>query len=210
MEFQYRAYMAAWATLCALALIIYFKNRKSFAFSNRNYLGFLLVKWKVGTFLCATTGITLIAPYTGDPTWDYVDALLMSVLTFISAPWSIGALYLVARRKFPFKQAIVAFCAWMFSASWSYDLYLVLRDGQYPPTWFSNIFASSVLYAAAGLLWNLEWRPGRGVTFSFLEPGWPAPLAEPGFIKILGYAAPFMVLAIVAIGSFVTPFLYHR
>ncbi|MBB6584965.1 hypothetical protein [Ralstonia solanacearum] len=210
MKFQYIAYMAAWGTLCALALIIYIKDKKSFGFSSNRYLGFLLIKWKVWTFLCATTGITLIAPYTGDPTWDYVDALLMSILTFISAPWSIGALHLVARRRLPFKQAIVAFCAWMFSASWSYDLYLVLRDHQYPLTWFSNIFASSVLYVAAGLLWNLEWRPGRGVTFSFLEPEWPAPLAEPGFTRILGYATPFMLLALLAIGSFVTPSFHSR
>ena len=210
MEFQYLAYMTTWGTLCAIALVIYFKEKKSFGFSSKNYLKFLFVKWKVATFLCATTGITLIAPYTGDPTWDHFDALFMSMLTFISAPWSIGALYLVAKKKLPFKQAIVAFCVWMFSASWSYDLYLVLRDNQYPQTWLSNIFASSVLYAAAGLLWNLEWRPGRGVTFSFLEPEWPTPLAEPRFTRILGYAAPFMLLAILAIGSFFTPFFYSR
>ncbi|WP_459204349.1 hypothetical protein ACQVRV_17575 (plasmid) [Ralstonia pseudosolanacearum] len=210
MEFRYLSYMIAWGSLCTISIAIYLRDKKSFGFHNPHYLKFLLVKWKVLTFLLATTGITLIAPYTGDPTWDHFDALFMSILTFISAPWSIGALYLVARKKLPFKQAIVAFCVWMFSASWSYDLYLVLRDNQYPQTWLSNIFASSVLYVAAGLLWNLEWRPGRGATFSFLEPEWPTPLAEPGFTRILGYAAPFMLLAILAIGSFVTSFFYSR
>lgn len=129
--------------------------------------------------------------------------------SLLSAPPGRSAHCIWWRKKLPFKQAIVAFCVWMFSASWSYDLYLVLRDNQYPQTWLSNIFASSVLYAAAGLLWNLEWRPGRGVTFSFLEPEWPTPLAEPRFTRILGYAAPFMLLAILAIGSFFTPSFTH-
>ncbi len=65
----------------------------------------------------ATTGITLIAPYTGDPTWDYVDALFMSVLAFTTAPWTVGALYRVVQRKLPAQQGFVAFCVWMFSAS---------------------------------------------------------------------------------------------
>ncbi|MBC3918102.1 hypothetical protein H8L32_11490 [Undibacterium sp. CY18W] len=39
-----------------------------------------------------------------------------------------------------------AFGMWMFSASWCYDLYLLLRDGVYPLTWEANIYAPSVMY----------------------------------------------------------------
>ncbi|MBW1856011.1 MAG: hypothetical protein JRJ00_15255 [Deltaproteobacteria bacterium] len=136
----------------------------------------------------------VIAPYTGDPTWDFFDAFFMSVLTYLTAPWAMGALYNVARRKLNPSQAFVALCLWMFSASWSYDLYLVLRDGAYPITWFSNIFASSVLYISAGLFWNLDWIQGRGMTFAFMENNWPYSTSGAAFSKIVWIALPFMAL----------------
>jgi hypothetical protein len=57
---------------------------------------------------------------------------------------------------------MVALCLWLFSASWSYDLYLLLRDGSYPVTWLANLFASSLLYLSAGLFWNLHWTARTG------------------------------------------------
>ena len=65
---------------------------------------------------------------------------------FLGAPWSSGTLYLAFRGRSGFRQAYVAFCLWMFSASWSYDLYILLRDGEYPNTWLPNIAAASILY----------------------------------------------------------------
>ena len=144
--------------------------------------------------MIASSGIIVIAPYTGDPTWDYLDAFFMSALTYLTAPWAIGAIYNVAKRKLDPLQAFVALCLWMFSVSWSYDLYLVLRDGDYPITWFSNIFASSVLYILAGLFWSLDWIQGRGVTFAFLENNWPYSTSGPTFSKIVLYVLPFMAL----------------
>jgi hypothetical protein len=70
-------------------------------------------------------------------------------------------------------------------------------------TWLANIGASSVLYIAAGLLWNLDWRPGRGVTFSFLEPDWPSTPPHPSFMRILGYAMPFMLITALSVAYFV-------
>jgi hypothetical protein len=107
------------------------------------------------------------------------------------------------RRRVPFFQAYVAACAWMFSASWSYDIYLVFRDGAYPITWFSNIFASSVLYLSAGLLWNLQWQSGRGVIFAFMAEGWPRPSGAGQFSRLVWIALPFMLIAAVAVLSFV-------
>jgi hypothetical protein len=114
----------------------------------------------------------------------------------------VGALYLAVRRRLPPRQAFVALCVWFFCACWSYDLYILLRDGAYPPTWAANLGASSVLYLSAGLLWNLDWRPGRGVTFSFLEPGWPAAPPHSSFVRILGYALPFMLIAALSVAYF--------
>lgn len=153
MEAFFYVYITFWTLACLLSIYLLFKEKHSYALSKPDYFRFLFKPWKIATFSIAATGLTVIAPYTGDPTWDYFDALFMAVLTFLTAPWAVGALFKVIRRRLPSRQAFVAFCAWMFSASWSYDLYLVLRDGHYPPTWYANIFASSVLYLSAG------WHP---------------------------------------------------
>ena len=198
-------YITMWVLACAVALAIYLRDRCSFCFMSRAYWRFLLDPWKLVTFGIAWAGLTLIAPYTGDPTWDYVDASFMSILTFTTAPWVMGALYKSARGELPLKQAYVAACVWMFSVSWSYDLYLVLRDGDYPITWLINIPASSVLYVSAGLLWNLEWQLNRGVIFAFMREGWPTPSEHLRLGRIVWAALPFMLIAASAVLSFFLP-----
>ena len=194
MATTFKLYIISWSTACLVALFLFIKGRKSFALSQVEYWQFILTPWRVTTFTIASLGMIVIAPYTGDPTWDYFDAFFMSVLTYLTAPWAMGAIYNVAKGKLNPSQAFVALCLWMFSASWSYDLYLVLRDGDYPLTWFSNIFASSVLYISAGLFWNLDWVQGRGVTFAFLENNWPYSTSGAAFSKIVWFALPFMAL----------------
>ena len=125
----------------------------------------------------------------------------MSVLAFTTPPWAIATLYCGLLRRAPLSHTYVAVCIWMFSASWSYDLYLLLRDGYYPVTWQSNIFASSILYVCAGLTWNLERHPRRGVIFGFMEPGWPQPHPS-DFRYPAWYALPFMILVAAIILSF--------
>jgi hypothetical protein len=193
-------YITVWSTACALAVVAYLRNRGAYALSHSAYWRFLLAPWKVATFAIATTGMTVVAPYSGDPTWDYTDSLFMSALTYASAPWAVGAVWLVGRRRLPRIQAFVAMCALMFAASWSYDLYLLLRDGRYPLTWLPNIVLSSILYISAGLLWNLEWKDGRGVTFAFMEEGWPDPARRFGFGRIAAFALPFMGIAVLLLG----------
>lgn len=196
--------MAAWSSALLVAGVFVARSRTDFPITDKDYWRYLLQPWKVVTFLLAGTGITVIAPYTGDPTWDYFDAAMMAVLTYATAPWAVGTLYRAAREKRHAKQAYVALCLWLFSASWCYDLYLVFRDGRYPDTWAANMVASSILYLLAGMLWNLEWRAGRGVTFGFLEPDWPNPAHAGAFGKLVWYALPVMLLA----GGLIAPFLW--
>ena len=195
-------YLSAWVSFSMIVFFFFLKNPRTYSISTVPYFRFLLLPWKVITFLFAAAGITLIAPYSGDYTWDYVDALFMSILTFITAPWAIGILFLSFRKRCFDKQFVLALYLWMFSASWSYDLYLLLRDGEYPNTWFPNIFASSLLYFCAGLLWNLDWREGRGSTFSFLEAEWFAITEHATFRKIFWIAFPLMLLVTIVIASF--------
>ena len=206
MDIRFSAYMAAWSLACLAAVVILLRERPSAALFSRRYWRFLLAPWKLGTFLVAASGMCIMAPYTGDPTWDYVDAGFMALLTFLSAPWAVGTLFKAARRELPVSLGFAAACVWLFSASWSYDLYILLKDGIYPPSWASNMALSSVLYCSAGLMWSLDWREGRGIHFAFTTDDWPAPPLRRVFVKVIWWALPWMLLA----AALILPFLWMR
>jgi hypothetical protein len=199
MDPQFSYYIAGWSLACLLAIGLFLRRPASFAIGSRSYWQFLSEPWKLATFAAGAALFTLAAPYTGDPTWDYVDGLFMSIFCFATAPWVVATLYFTARGQGTWTEAYVALCAWLFSTSWSYDIYLVWRDGQYPSTWLANLFASSLIYLSAGLFWNLEWQRGRGVVFSFMWDGWPSRPTESAFFRLLGYAALFSIPAFAAV-----------
>jgi hypothetical protein len=202
-EPAFRIYLTAWSLACAGAAVVALRRRRVLGLFGPGYAALLSVPWKLATFAIAAAGMMVVAPWTGDPTWDAWDAGFMALLTYLTAPWSVGTLFLALRRRAPAADAYLAACLWMFSASWSYDLYLVLRTGIYPGTWLTNIGLSSILYLCAGMMWNLEVRPGRGMTFGFLEPGWPEAPADRGFRRLLPVAAPIMLLVAAMILAFV-------
>jgi hypothetical protein len=199
-------YLAGWGAACIGALALFLAHRGRFTIASAAYWRFLLVPWKLVTSVLAAAGITLIAPYTSDPTWDYVDAAFMSVLAFATAPWVLGTLYGAVRGRATPEQIYVAVCVWLFSVSWSYDLYLLCRDGFYPVTWWANLVASSVLYLAAGLFWSLEWSPSTGGMFAFTLEGWPhaSVTTTVAFRRILWPALSFMLVVGIMILSFAT------
>lgn len=194
-------YTASWIVACLIAVAVAVVQRRRIELLNGAYWRFLARPWRLVTFFVAAMSLIVVAPYTGDPTWDYVDATFMSVLAFTTAPWVVGTLYR-SPSEGSVGRVYVALCVWLFSASWSYDLYITLRDGNYPLTWFSNIFASSVLYLSAGLFWSLDHRPSRGVTFSFMESEWLVTTGSGGFKKVLWYAMPFMAIVAATIVYF--------
>ena len=77
-----------------------------------------------------------------------------------------------------------------------------MRDGRYPETWFANLFASSVIYLCAGMFWNLEYRPRRGVIFSFMREGWPSRPPSAPIWRFGLYALIFALPAIAAVLMF--------
>lgn len=162
--------------------------------------------WRLVTGAAATAFFVLAAPYANDPTWDGAVGLLMSVPTYLTAPWAVGALWKCLRRERPPAHAFVAACAWFASASWGYDLYNWLRRGAYPDAWAANLAASSVLYALAGLCWSLTAREGVGVTFAFLWPEWPAEEARAGG-ALVAWVLVFVAAAALLGLPFVVPSL---
>jgi len=197
-------YLASYSLACVVAAFLMVRERKRLVLFRPRYRLFLLSRWKLGTFAFASLAMIIMAPYTGDPTWDYVDAAFMSILTFLTAPWAVGTLYLALRRQAGPVHIYIAICVWMFSASWAYDVYILLKHGYYPPTWLPNIVLSSILYFVAGLMWNLQRKEDRGVVFGFMEPGWPNPEYDLGFRQIFWFALPIMIL----VTAMIAPFLF--
>lgn len=206
MKDLYPFYICVWAAACVVAVLIYLRDSETYAVSQGAYWRFIFKPWKLVTFLIAATGLTVVAPYTGDPTWDYCDSVVMSLLTYFTAPWTVGVFYKTFRGRLPKKQAYVAACVWLFSVSWFYDTYILLRDGEYTPLWLPDLFASSTLYAFAGLLWNLDWRPHRGTIFAFMEDDWPNPTEGGSFHKIAWMGLVFMIVVFLMILFFLVDF----
>lgn len=201
LEPEMAAYTALWLLAVLLALAHLWLRRDEYAQAYRGYVAFVLAPWKLGFYIVGAFVITAIAPYTTDPTWDRIDAPLMATLSYLTAPWALGALW--RWRRTPPAHLGVAVVLWMLSASWCYDGYILLRDGLYPPTWWSNIAASSTLYIIVGLVWNLDVRPGRGATFAFLEPVWLVPPARGAALRILAWIVPFALLGTASLAYFV-------
>jgi hypothetical protein len=201
------AYTAAWSLLCVAAAVTAVRHRRDLAIFRKTYWRSLSSPWKLVTFALAMGFFLLVAPYTGDPTWDWIDATFMGSLTYTTAPWSVGALYLAMRRKVRWAHAFIAACAWLFSASWSYDLYIFLRDGFFPASWLGNLIASSVLYVSAGLMWNLAYVPGRGVVFGFMDPAWPALPTDGRVGRVVAFALVFVALVATMMGWFFLDYL---
>lgn len=196
------AYLTGYSVASVVAVALMLRERKSLLLFQPEYRRYLFSKWKLLTFAIAATAMVVIAPYTGDPTWDYFDASFMSILTFLTAPWAVGTLYLALQRQAKTVHTYIAVCVWMFSVSWAYDVYILISHGYYPPTWLPNIVLSSILYFAAGLLWNLQRKEGRGVVFGFMEDGWPNSRYELGFIRVFWFALPIMILVTLMIAPF--------
>jgi hypothetical protein len=202
MEPFFKVYIACWTAACVVAFALFLRRPASFAIGGRAYWQFLAESWKIVTFLAGAALITLVAPYTGDPTWDRMDGLFMSVFCYTTAPWVVATLFFAARGQKAIGEIYVAVCAWLFSASWSYDIYLLWRDGEYPNTWLPNLFASSVIYLCAGMFWNLEWQAGRGVIFSFMRENWPTRPKRSPVWRFAIYAAVLAFPAIAAVLMF--------
>jgi len=188
-------YLICWvlALLVALGLMVIQPSR--YEICGRDYWVFLLKPWKLFTFAVAMALITVVAPYSGDPTWDYPDSIAISFLTYVVAPWSVGVFYQSLRNRQFDKRLLVALCLFL-TPCWFYDLYILLRDHAYPATWSSNLFLSGPIVALAGMFWNLAWAIETGAHFAFSQPVWLSNQSTP-FAKVLG-AALVIALPVVA------------
>jgi hypothetical protein len=195
-------YILSWS-LCLIIAVTLFVRKKHLKGNISDYQAFLLVPWKIATFIIAGLGITLAAPYSGDPTWDYFDGSTISALVYLTAPWAAGAVFRSIRTKTKWSDIFIALCLMLFASSWYYDAYIFLRDGMYPATWLQNLIISPTFYIAAGLFWNLEHHPERGIIFSFQRDAWYHEDCKATFRKLVWIATPLMAFAIYGVAWFV-------
>jgi hypothetical protein len=202
-------YISIWASFCLLAAFILMWDRKRLLPEWREYWRFLCVPWKLWLLVLALIFVTFAGRYTNDETWDVVTGSGMAILTFLTAPWSIGLIYQVLVGRRPLRYLIVALALLLFSSSWFYDAYLLLRDGFYTPRWAGNLMLSPFIYVAAGMLWNLEakdsgdFRNGGECGFSFVRADWPSRPVDTGFGPLVLVSIPFIVIAAFVLVAFV-------
>ena len=165
------AYLAFASLLTCIACVVAFRQRASLSLFSSGYRAQLLARTRLSAFAVALAVFVFVAPLTGDPTWDAVDAIFMSVGCYVFAPWTCAVIY---RAKQTSKLELAL--ALLFSlavVSFSYDLYIALRDGVFPPTSRENLLASSILYILGGLFFSLGHHRERGLLFVFMDARWP-------------------------------------
>src|SRR5262245_22819565 len=111
----FKVYTAIWISFLALGLVQFSRTAQKQVLLQKDYYRFLFQPWKVITFLISGTTITFIGPWTTDPTWDWVDGGVMSLLTYLTAPWAVGALYRSFFQGEGFAAVLPAAGAWLFS-----------------------------------------------------------------------------------------------
>lgn len=181
--------------LFPLSLLILLRRRKEIELFHREYWDYLFERWKLVTFLISGGFITLAGPYTSDPTWDMTNGGLMSLFTYLTAPWSVGILFLILKGQRSKWLLLPVFCFWFLAVVWSYDFYLYFRDGFFPEASLENFFLSGLLYLSAGLFWNLEETKEGKVLLSFMSDDWLRKRAS-RFRRIFWIALPLMLFAV--------------
>jgi hypothetical protein len=202
-------YIAVWAPFCLVAVVILVWDRKRVVPEWPEYLRFLSVPWKLCLFVPAFLFVAFAGRYTNDETWDVVTGSGMAILTFLTAPWVVGLIYEVFAGRKPWRYLMVALALLLFSSSWFYDGYLLLRDGMYTRRWLGNLMLSPFIYVAAGLLWNLEakesgeFRDGWNFRFSFVREDWPSRPVDTRFGPLVLASIPLILIAAFILVAFV-------
>ncbi len=125
----------------------------------KKYIHELFRPWKLATFSFALGYYIWGAYYYKCPTWDVPVSIIMGTLTYIFSPWTVNSIYyLIQKRPKHWLGKLLICTAVIYAcASASYELYNWRHLGYWPPpTYWVNLYYSSLLFFAAGMLWRFE------------------------------------------------------
>lgn len=172
MDFEIPSYLKAclviYSVLTFFSIILIIRNRVFYNLFTTEYWRFIFTPVKFAIFFAGTLALVLPVSYLGIDSWDYPIAIFQPILSYLTAPWAVAAIYRYVKGKAKPGELYLAVCMMLFAGSWSVEIYILLRDGVYMPEWLFNIPVGILCYSAVGLLWNVEWSDGRG-SFAFMK-----------------------------------------
>ena len=105
--------------------------------------------WKVFTLSLAIALLILGSFYYGAPDWDIPISLIMAILAYLTAPWSLRVILERRWRLWP----AMLFAMW-FTVDGSYWLYWHFKNPVVPEQMReANFFASLSLYGICSVIW---------------------------------------------------------
>ena len=120
---------------------------------DRAYWRELLRPWKLASFAVGMAWLIYGSLNYGIGDWNLGDSLIMGGLTYLTAPWCVGTLWLCVDRRprrWPVWMAAALLVGWAV-VDGSYTLYNLLAH--YSLYRAANFPASSALYLLAGCIW---------------------------------------------------------
>lgn len=199
-------YITSWVILTLIWIFLLIKNHKEIILFHKDYFSFLLVRWKIVTFLLATSLLSLISTFGFDPSWDIPETIIMWSLTYLTAPYVIWIIYRFFRfRNIKISELYISVIILIFTSSWFYDAYAtIFLLGFYPPMFLANLWLSPFFYVLAGMLWSLDYKDKKWIIFAYTETNWlDYKWTNWWFKKIFLYTIPIMLFMIVVFGWFV-------
>lgn len=127
--------------------------------SLKEYLLELLRPWKLVSLSIGMGYYIWGAIHYGCPTWDIPVSVIMSILTYIFAPWTVSSIYYLLSNRPPkwFLGVSICMCVIYACASGSYELYNYWHLGYWPPpTYWVNLYYSSLMFFGAGMVWKFQ------------------------------------------------------
>jgi len=122
-------------------------------YPDKAYCRELLRPWKLTSFSIAMSGLLYGALNFNIVDWDVGVTLLMGILTYTLAPWSMYIILNAIRYRpsYWYLHVLIALLAGLFVVDWAYLFYHDIMENQTLRQ--ANFYASTPLYFLVGIFW---------------------------------------------------------
>lgn len=165
LPYHFKLYILAYSLLMLISIFLIFKNRLKYNLFTKQYWLFIFTPSRVLIYIIGSLALIIPVPLLKLHSWDYPIAVFQPLFSYLTAPWAVGVFYRAIKGQNKIDEIFIAICMMLFAGSWSVELYLVFRDGFYMPDWLVNIPIGIFCYILVGILWNIEYKNGKGSLF---------------------------------------------